>query len=110
MERFVENPDFLQDIFLEESWKNIDKIDGFIESKANLEEFEVSEEDFKLRGHGDLFGTKQSGDMAFKIANIRQDYKILVQAKKDSLEYLKDENTDNEELKKLLIESINHNS
>ncbi len=23
--------------------------------------FEISEEDFKLRGHGDLFGTKQSG-------------------------------------------------
>ena len=36
VEKFVENPDFLQDIFLEESWKNIDKIDGFIESKANL--------------------------------------------------------------------------
>ena len=45
MEKFVENPDFLQDIFLEESWKNIDKIDGFIESKANLEEFEVNEEE-----------------------------------------------------------------
>ncbi len=45
MERFIENPDFLQDIFLEESWKNIDKIDGFIESKANLEAFEVTEEE-----------------------------------------------------------------
>jgi len=48
--------------------------------------------------------------MAFKIANIRQDYKILVQAKKDSLEYLKDKNTDNDEIKKYLIESINYNS
>ena len=36
-----------------------------------------AEEDFKLRGHGDLFGTKQSGDMAFKIANVKSDYKIL---------------------------------
>ena len=72
--------------------------------------FEISEEDFKLRGHGDLFGTKQSGDMTFKIASINQDYKILIQAKKDSLEYLKDSNTDSEELKKLLIESINNNS
>jgi len=72
--------------------------------------FEISEEDFKLRGHGDLFGTKQSGDMAFKIASIRQDYKILIQAKKDSLEYLKDENTNEDELKKLLINSINNNS
>ena len=69
--------------------------------------FEISEEDFKLRGHGDLFGTKQSGDMSFKIASVRGDYKILLQAKKDSLEYLLDESTDNDELKKLLIESIN---
>ena len=34
--------------------------------------FKISEEDFKLRGHGDLFGTKQSGDMAFKIAFLIQ--------------------------------------
>lgn len=72
--------------------------------------FEISEEDFKLRGHGDLFGTKQSGDMSFKIASIRQDYKILVQAKKDSLEYLQDHNTDDDQLKLSLIESINSNS
>lgn len=72
--------------------------------------FEISEEDFKLRGHGDLFGTKQSGDMTFKIASIRQDYKILIQAKKDSLEYLQDNSTDKDKLKKILIESINHNS
>ena len=68
--------------------------------------FVISEEDFKLRGHGDLFGTKQSGDMTFKIANIRQDYKILLQAKKDSKEYLLDKETDNDELKKILIGTI----
>lgn len=68
--------------------------------------FVISEEDFKLRGHGDLFGTKQSGDMAFKIANIRSDYKILLQAKKDSKEYLLNKDTDDDELKKSLIASI----
>ena len=71
--------------------------------------FEISEEDFKLRGHGDLFGTKQSGDMTFKIANLKQDYRILIQAKKDSQEYLLDTTKDDDELKKYLIESINHN-
>ena len=71
--------------------------------------FEISEEDFKLRGHGDLFGTKQSGDMTFKIANLKQDYKILIQAKKDSQEYLLDTSYDEAELKKSLIDSINHN-
>lgn len=68
--------------------------------------FVISEEDFKLRGHGDLFGTKQSGDMTFKIANIREDYKILLQAKKDSKEYLLDSNTDDDLLKKKLIADI----
>ncbi len=68
--------------------------------------FEISEEDFKLRGHGDLFGTKQSGDMSFKIASIKSDYKILLQTKKDSKEYLLNKETDNDELKIKLINSI----
>ncbi len=74
--------------------------------KETYDGFVISEEDFKLRGSGDLFGTKQSGDMNFKIANLKSDYKILVQAKKDSMEYLKDINTENDVLKQKLIESI----
>lgn len=68
--------------------------------------FVISEEDFKLRGHGDLFGTKQSGDMSFKIASIKSDYKILLQAKKDSKEYLLNKDTDNDPLKNRLINAI----
>ena len=68
--------------------------------------FVISEEDFRLRGHGDLFGTKQSGDMTFKIASIKNDYKILLQARKDSKEYLLNKETDNDDLKKRLIHSI----
>ena len=68
--------------------------------------FVISEEDFKLRGSGDLFGTKQSGDMTFKMANLRMDYKILVQAKNDSKEYLENHEYDKEPLKIRLINSI----
>ena len=50
--------------------------------------FVLAEEDFKLRGSGDLFGTKQSGDMNFKIANLAKDYNILLKAKDDSNEIL----------------------
>lgn len=50
--------------------------------------FYISEKDFEQRGQGDLFGVKQSGDMIFKIANLKRDYKILLQAKKDSENYL----------------------
>ncbi len=50
--------------------------------------FYISEQDFKLRGGGDLFGTRQSGDMVFKVGDLRRDYKILVQCKNDSKEFL----------------------
>ena len=68
--------------------------------------FEISEEDFKLRGHGDLFGTKQSGDMTFKIADLKADYKILLQAREDSLEYLLNKENDANKLR--LISTIIH--
>ena len=44
--------------------------------------------------------------MSFKIASIKSDYKILLQAKKDSKEYLLNKETDNDLLKIKLIESI----
>ncbi|MBQ3435415.1 MAG: ATP-dependent DNA helicase RecG [Bacilli bacterium] len=68
--------------------------------------FVISEEDLKLRGHGDLFGTKQSGDMEFKIANLKEDYKILLKARDDSKEYLENKDYDKDEIKKKLIKGI----
>lgn len=68
--------------------------------------FEISEEDFKLRGHGDLFGTKQSGDMTFKIANIKDDYKILLQAKKDSLLFIESNASNDILLKEKILSEI----
>ena len=69
--------------------------------------FQISEEDFRLRGHGDLFGTKQSGDMTFKIADMKQDYKILLQAKKDSLEYLQNKEHEEDETIAKILQEIN---
>ena len=51
--------------------------------------FYISEQDFKLRGEGDLFGTRQSGDMVFKMGDIRRDFKILNQCKNDAKEFIK---------------------
>ncbi len=52
--------------------------------------FYITEKDFEMRKEGDLFGVKQSGDMAFKIADIKRDFKILMQAKSDSEQFLKE--------------------
>ena len=56
--------------------------------------FYITEKDYEMRGEGDLFGVKQSGDMEFKIANLHTDMKILLQARDDSKEFF-DKNKDN---------------
>ena len=56
--------------------------------------FYITEKDYEMRGEGDLFGVKQSGDMEFKVADLHQDMKILLQARDDSKEFL-DNNINN---------------
>ncbi|MBO5414312.1 MAG: ATP-dependent DNA helicase RecG [Bacilli bacterium] len=69
--------------------------------------FVVAEEDFKLRGSGDLFGQRQSGDMNFKLANIKNDFNVLLKAKEEAEFYLKSDVDTNKIVKKMLIESTN---
>ena len=71
--------------------------------------FVIAEEDFKLRGSGDLFGTKQSGDMNFKIANLKEDYKILVEANKDAKDFWKRSDDNLLNLKEKIIQTIETN-
>ena len=72
--------------------------------------FKVSEEDFALRGSGDLFGLRQSGDMSFKLADIKKDYNLLLTVKEDSQRFLKSEDYNKEENKHIkdAIEYIKH--
>ena len=60
-----------------------------LEEKLRLMEktnngFEISEYDFQTRGEGDLFGTRQSGELGLKMANIKKDFKMLLKAKEDA--------------------------
>ena len=68
--------------------------------------FTLAEEDLNLRGSGDLFGIRQSGDMSFKLASITKDYKLLMKAKEDTEEIL-DRINDYPILKNILKENIN---
>lgn len=73
--------------------------------------FEISEEDFKMRGSGDIFGYKQSGEMAFKISDLKKDYKILMSAKEDSEEFLKNNGLEQDlELKNIIMKSLDLSS
>lgn len=69
--------------------------------------FYISEQDFKLRGSGDVFGVKQSGEQTFKIANLNRDYKILVKCKEDAEEFLKKNNIDDYPNVKSIFENLN---
>ena len=72
--------------------------------------FKVSEEDFKLRGGGDIFGVRQSGDMNFKLADIKNDYDLLLRTKEDSETFMKSKEYDNPKynfIKQTVIQSAN---
>ena len=45
--------------------------------------FYIAREDLKLRGPGDMFGVRQSGDFSFRVADIYQDCDELEMASKD---------------------------
>ena len=44
--------------------------------------FVLAEEDLKLRGSGEIFGTRQSGIPEFQVANLIEDHPILEEARK----------------------------
>lgn len=56
--------------------------------KATNNGFEISEEDLKIRGPGELTGTRQSGLADFKVADIFKDVYLLELAKKTAAELL----------------------
>lgn len=68
--------------------------------------FYISEQDFKLRGGGDIFGIRQSGEQSFKIANLNRDYKILMQCKSDAEEFLQSKNLDDYKEQKEIFENL----
>ena len=65
--------------------------------------FKISEADLRLRGPGDIMGTKQRGILEFKLADIIKDGDILEYSRKVALDLLeKDENLEEEENKNIL--------
>lgn len=53
--------------------------------------FFIAEKDLKLRGQGDLFGVRQSGDQLFKLADIFEDAGILQQAGQEAKRFTQED-------------------
>jgi ATP-dependent DNA helicase RecG len=54
--------------------------------------FEIAETDLELRGPGEFFGTRQSGDLGFHIANPIRDKELLELARTEAFALAEDAN------------------
>jgi len=52
--------------------------------------FEIAETDLQLRGPGEFFGTRQSGDMGFQVASPLRDRELLELARKEAFRLAED--------------------
>ena len=55
--------------------------------------FKIAEEDLRLRGPGDFFGSRQSGLPAFRVASLSCDLQTLKQAQQASVQWIDTEGT-----------------
>jgi ATP-dependent DNA helicase RecG len=58
-----------------------ERLDAFTKTSDG---FALAELDFRLRGPGDLFGTRQHGLPPLMIADLRRDTKIVEEARRDA--------------------------
>lgn len=72
--------------------------------------FLISEQDLKLRGAGEMFGKKQSGDAGFTLANLYEDINILRCAKNEANEILNNDSTINRELVNEISKNLQRSS
>ena len=55
--------------------------------------FDIAEADLKIRGPGEFLGTRQSGSLPFKVADIIRDQNWLLKARDDATDILKNDPT-----------------
>ena len=68
--------------------------------------FKIAEEDLKIRGPGEFFGTRQHGLPEFKIGDIINDYDIIKLAREDAFELVKEGNKSKSSKKHILLKRI----
>jgi ATP-dependent DNA helicase RecG len=52
--------------------------------------FEIAETDLLIRGPGEFFGTRQSGELGFHVANPLRDRELLERARKEAFSLVED--------------------
>ncbi len=73
---------------------------------ATNDGFKIAEEDLRIRGPGEFFGTRQHGIPEFKIGDIIHDHVILKLAREDAFAFVNERGKSQDSEDSLLIEKI----
>lgn len=88
-----------------------DKIRDRLEIFKNYSDgFKIAEEDMRIRGSGEVFGLRQSGESSFIIADPYQDMELFKEANKDAKNILESKSAEAENFKKQIENKIKINS
>jgi ATP-dependent DNA helicase RecG len=77
-----------------------------------LDGFKIAEEDLRIRGPGEFFGTAQHGLPELKLADLIEDYLLLTKARQEALELLQQDpglsSPTHQKIRKELIRRLGH--
>ena len=78
----------------------------------NLDGFIISDEDLKMRGPGDFFGTKQHGFIKSKVVDFSNDGPIIRRARQQAFDMISRDpllkNAENKKIKNIFKKKYNH--
>ncbi|MBX3117554.1 MAG: ATP-dependent DNA helicase RecG [Fimbriimonadaceae bacterium] len=78
---------------------------------ATSDGFKIAEEDLRLRGPGEVAGTRQSGNLDFKVADLIQDSKMLEVARQAAIDLLsRDQTLAHPDHQTIKLKAQNHRS
>ena len=86
-----------------EKYKSLVRLQTMVQTTDG---FKIAEVDLKLRGPGDIFGTKQSGFPDLKFVNLADDHEIISQAKIIAFELIKKDPTLNLTENKIIKDNL----
>ncbi len=78
--------------------------------KSSNDGFYISEQDFKIRGSGEIFGLRQHGDNGLILCSLPDDINILKAANEEAKKVINTESEEHEKFLRFIMKKIEHSS
>ncbi|MDF2883379.1 MAG: ATP-dependent helicase RecG [Clostridiaceae bacterium] len=78
--------------------------------KSSNDGFYISEQDFKIRGSGEIFGLRQHGDNGLILCNLPEDINILKAANNEAKKIINTEAEEQQKFLRFIMKKIEHSS